>query len=695
MFGQLTNFLIISVYAYDNQKAIFRCLLPKEKRSRYFLWIPVVFGCGIGVYFSLSFEPASKEIYYLFFITLFVLLINCVEFKRYSITYMCVLCLGFCTAFHRTHTLGTHQIEDFVKEQVIFGTVLQVEDKEGHLRIVIDNVKFKTSSYEHFKDIKKIRTKLAKSLLKENQILPPGQQILVETSLIPFTGPIYPHGLDLRQRAYFEGISAQGSVKKILAMGQPSDTKIMLWLQKIRSILTQKITNALPKDTNGVGAALITGDRSHISQHVRQQYADAGIAHILAISGLHLSIIAGFIFLLLRGGLAFSAFLTEYYPIKKISAIIAILFTFLYLIISGCGYPVQRSFIMICLAMIAIIFDRTPLSMRTLAFAALGILIYAPEGLLSASFQLSFAAVVALIAFYESGWRGLFEWSRHGGFLRRSLAYVIGIVLSTLVATWATTPFTIFFFNRFTLQAIIGNVLAIPLTGIWVMPSALLAVISLLWSDHSFFFDIFGMGLSLLNHIAVFTAHLPGAAILIPSPPLWTLLMFVAGGLWFTLWQTRRRYIGVPLMCASFIGYIPQTPDILISKNTIAYQKGDVLHVSSSKGWFEQTFWQKHLGLSKTKPWDGHATFKSVAMIADPYSLNKKEIKEISQNKSFGLYLTIGYIPRFCERIINERGGMTLNRNDLKNGEIYGYFHKTRQLKRLNPTHGRPWEKRM
>ncbi|MBX9977277.1 MAG: ComEC/Rec2 family competence protein [Alphaproteobacteria bacterium] len=682
-------------------------MIFSEAQTRMFLWLPVAFGVGIGLYFYLPTEPSVYWIYGLFSISTLGFIVNAISLKRYSLYAFLWCSLGFCLAFTRTHVLDTYMIDEFLKDLTVTGTILDIEDQDDSVRLIMHNLTFNNEANCHpaivWSRIKKIRLKIAKSMappVPQNiNTLVPGSLITVKATLIPFNGPVYMGGLDLRRQAYFDGLSVQGSVKEILSLKHGEEAIFQEKIHYYRNRLTHKLLSLLPKDTGNIAVALITGDRSRIDKKVRQEFVDAGIAHILAISGLHLSIIGGFVFFFIRGSLALFSSITERYPIKKIAANVVVLVTFAYLLISGSGYPVQRAFIMMSLGMVAIMIDRKVISMRLLAFAAFIVLMIRPESLLSASFQLSFAALVALVAFYEVGWAFLYKWNRHSGIIRKSLTYFLGIMMTTIVATLATTPFTIFFFNRFTLQALLGNTLAIPLTGMLIMPVAFMATTSLIFGGSTAIFYIFDKSLVLLKAIASFTASLPGAAIMIPSPHLGTLLLCVAGGLWLCLWQTKIRYAGVIFIAAGFIGFsIDQTPDILISKNVIAYKKDNTLYLSSKKGWFEKSMWQKHLGLIDNTLWDEPIQrLDHIVLIHDPRQLSKQAINELCYNADDHLFITEGYFPRYIANHIRKRGDRLIDRNDLKNQNMGVWLNKTRSsmksplVSSLNPTYPRPW----
>ena len=360
--------------------------------------------------------------------------------------------------------------------------------------------------------------------------------------------------------------------------------------------------------------------------------------------------------------------------------------------LSGAGYPVQRAFCMITLGMIAILFNRQIISMRLLALAAFVILVLFPESLVSASFQLSFAAVIALIAFYETGWKALDQWSRYGHWIQRGIAYAVGVLFSTLVATLATTPFTIAFFNRFTLQAVVGNMLAIPLTSFFVMPLALLNVLSLGFGEIKWLWQIFDQALMLLYKIAFFTAHLPGSALLVPSPPTWAFLTVVFGGLFLCLWHNLMRFFGIFPIIVGMVGfwYAP-IPHLLLTKDIIAYPKDDVLWVSTPQKWFEKTLWQKHLGLSKAEPWtQPFLRQKSMLFISKPKSISYKDIMAQCNDSSIMTYITQGYLPKTCQKRILARDGTYCDRSMLKD-KVWVQWYPDDMITPFFQKNSRPW----
>jgi competence protein ComEC len=363
------------------------------------------------------------------------------------------------------------------------------------------------------------------------------------------------------------------------------------------------LRKGLPAPQGGIAAALTTGDRSGIPDDVREKFVASGLAHILAISGLHLSIVAGLIFFMIRKGTALIPPLALRVNTKKIAALGAIIVTGLYLGLSGFGVPAQRAFLMTSLVMVAILINRNAFSLRTVAFAATVILLATPENLLGPSFQLSFSAVVGLIAAYETWKNPIERWLGKGGFIRKPCVYSGGVAFTSLIATLATMPFTIMTFNQFTLMSIFANMLAVPLTAFFVMPSALLTLVSMLFGLENYTLPLLGYAIELLQHIAQYASAVPGSQILVPAPSPSSFYLIVFGGLWFCLWSQSWRYFGaVPMFMGVVLLVLTPRPHILIDEQgklvAIRGDDGQIYVTSKRKGKFQREMWLRSLGES-------------------------------------------------------------------------------------------------
>ncbi len=568
---------------------------------RWPLWLPVFLGLGIVFYFNLSFEPSLGWAFGgIFFFCLSLWRIR-LQTLRLGVLSLGLIALGFSAALLRTHFLHTEMLQYPLPSLLLEGRVTQVElkpTKKGALyqRIILTDLQAETPE--------QLPQKTRLTLKGKREHLWPGQIIRVQAKLNPIPEPSLPRGFDFRRQAYFNGIGATGfalSIPEILGFAPSWRDR----LEKRREEITSYFLTHMTFPLGAIAAALITGDKAAIPENVRENFVNAGLSHILAISGLHLTIIASVVFMIIRRGIALIPPLCLAYNSKKIAALGTILMTLLYLTLSGFGIPAQRAFIMISVVMGAILIDRTALSMRTVALAAFMILLFTPEALLGPSFQLSFAAVVALIAGYEAWKNPLAYWIMQGGVFRKLLIYGGGLAFTSLLATAATLPFTIYLFHRFSLHAIEANFVAVPLTSLVIMPTALLTCLLTplglgegpLW--------LFEKSLNLLTQIALSVSSWPGANIGIPHPPLLAFVFVIVGGLWLCLWQHPWRRWGFLPMGAGFLAaFAGEPPHLLIDGQgkLVALYQEKILHLSSSrKGKFTAETWQKYLAAETIK----------------------------------------------------------------------------------------------
>ena len=229
------------------------------------------------------------------------------------------------------------------------------------------------------------------------------------------------------------------------------------WISVQRLKASDKVLEAIPDERGAVAVALLIGDRGAIPERVLQAMRESGLAHLLAISGLHVGLFAGLLFAISRNLLALAVPLALRFPVKKWAAVFSLIGAFGYLLMTGATIPTQRAFLMITLGFLAIVFDRTPLSMTVVAWAAIGLLLTSPESLLSAGFQMSFSAVVALISMYELLAAIIRRFRSRTGVWRRGALYVTGVLLTTLIASLATAPFAAFHFNRIAVYGLAAN----------------------------------------------------------------------------------------------------------------------------------------------------------------------------------------------------------------------------------------------
>lgn len=548
-----------------------------KDRHLFVHWWPVWLGFGIAGYFNLSQEPGFQHTQIICSALILSTFILWRFLKRYDVYYTSpipfflgiplFISLGFLAAnFQTAQQMGSPLIKDVIKYTSLQGCVKNIEHaaygNKGH--ITIEDSLHAT-----------IRATIIESRLYGMDV---GDIVICKGDIFPLMLPSTPSGYDSARHLYFSGIRGTGRMHHCHITQKRQERS----MDSLRFYVTSKLRQHLPGQRGEIAAALITGDRSGIQSELRQKFADGGLAHLLAISGLHVSIVAGLFFLVFWRLLTLSSYLALHHTLKKWAAFLAIPATYFYGALAGFGYPVLRSLVMTTLILVAVMINRRAISMRSLSIAALFILLVYPNGLVSASFQMSFAAVIALISCYELVYRPFQQWTSQNK-VYTWLTYFLAVVLSTVIATIATTPFSVALFNRLTLQAIIGNVMAIPLTSFVVMPVAALSTLSLSFDGLGIFFKLFGWSLDALIWVAEFTSTLPGAAIQTPTPPPSFLISFVLGGIWFALWKQTHRFAGLCVMILSPLWFLISTaPDVYVGAypTVLAVHHGKKLYIS-------------------------------------------------------------------------------------------------------------------
>ena len=394
-----------------------------------------------------------------------------------------------------------------------------------------------------------------------------------------------PGDYDFGRGAYYQRIGAVGYL-----YGRPkpiAPLRIAAWrerlgagLERLRGRMTARVRSIIPDDEGAVAAALITGERADIDPDIQADFRDSGLMHVLSISGLHLALAGGFFFWTIRALFALFPSIALRYPVKKWAAVAALAGATFYLLISGCEAPALRSYIMLTMMFAAVLVDRPAFSMRAVALAAAIILLFAPESLIEPGFEMSFAAVIGLIALAE------WEQTRRAAkpddapktMTARIRRYAVGIVLTSVVAGLATAPIAIFHFDRASQYGLISNLLALPVVGLVIMPAATAAMVLMPFGFDEWPLIVMGKGVVAMNGIARWVADLPGAGTVVAVWPLWCLIVVMGGGLWIAIWRRGWRWFGVaPIAAGIAFASMERPPDVLVAREveTVAVRLAD------------------------------------------------------------------------------------------------------------------------
>lgn len=527
-----------------------------RQQDQVSLWLPVLFGAGIAFYFARPVEPDGTAAA----VVATICLAGAVLFRsRFAVfaplLAIAAMCAGFAVADARTTAVMAPILERELRAVTVEGILMSKTARaQGGVRIVVQPIRVQRL------DAADVPARLRINVRTPMDDVRPGDIISVRAGLMPPPGPAAPGAFDFGRQAFFRQIGGVGyAVGPLTLVAQARDdwrTRLAFSVARLRADLTARILDALPAPQGAVAAALMTGDRGGIPEDVLSNLRDAGLAHLLAISGLHMALFAGALFWLVRALLALSPWLVLNAPIKKWAAALALLGAFGYLLVSGGSVATQRAFVMFTLIFAAVILDRPAITMRNVALAAFIVLALTPESVMEASFQMSFAAATALVAFYEAARPWLARWNAQlaeRGMAARAMLYLVGIGLTSIVASLATAPFAAYHFNRVVDFGLVANLAAMPVVAFAVMPAALAAFIAMPVGLEAVPLWVAGQGIASILWVADAVASWPGAITAIPSMPPAALVALVLGGLWLALWRGHLRWAGMAGLVAGVV----------------------------------------------------------------------------------------------------------------------------------------------
>jgi competence protein ComEC len=532
----------------------------------------VFLGIGCGLYFALPFEPAPVWGWAGSALGLGLAVLAAMGWARWPLALAAALLLGFGAAKLSEMRLATPVLGGPVVTHLT-ARVVSLEPRGQTMRAVLDQVRSGALDPAP----RRIRVSF-----RGTPDMHPGDELSLTARLDAAPAPSEPGASDLERSLFFQSIGAvgfaYGRAHPVLAADAPRlGARLAMAVETLRQKMTARIQTVLPGSIGGIASALITGERGGITEEDEAALRDAGLAHVLAIAGLHMALVGGGVFWLLRAVLAAIPALALRYPIKKWAAAGALAASCFYLVISGASPSAVRAFVMLAMVMIAILLDRPALSMRSLALAAGVLLLARPQDIAEPGFQMSFAAVAALIAVAE--WEERREQIKPRGALFR---WVHGIVMTSLVGSLATLPFALFHFGRATHYAVLGNLIAMPVMGLWVMPAAALSVVAMPFGLESGPLHLLGQGIAVMVAMGKWVAGLPGAVTLAPAMPVAALLLMTVGGLWLVIWRRNWRWWGLlPVLAGVVLAWAARPPDMLVAPDarTIAIRGADgVLH---------------------------------------------------------------------------------------------------------------------
>jgi len=544
-------------------------------RGMFFLLFPVFMGVGAVIYFSVSFEPAWLPLVSVLTASVLIRLLSRKHFLvSQLLTLVMALQLGIIAGKIETERRGTQMLGSEVATRVT-GRVVALEYRDnGSWRVTLDLIETQRPKLRY--SPQRIRI-TARDIPASTTI---GSGLNGFARLRVASGPVRPGNYDFGFHAYFGGIGANGfflGTPKIVDVPGPSNmaAKISGSIAQLRVHVSERIAEVLSGEDGSVAAALIAGERAGISEETNEHLRKAGLAHILSISGLHMVLAAGVVMMSLRSLFALFPAFSARYSVKKYAAFLSLLSCTFYLAMSGADVAAQRSYVMIAVMLCALLADRAAISMRNLAISAIAMIAISPHEILGPSFQMSFSATAGLIAAFawwserkarkQSGMENRKASPR--GILSRILAPTIATAATSIVAGVASGIFAAYHFNNTAPLGLVGNVLALPVISILVMPFAVLSLLLMPLQLDWLPLQVMGFGVLLVRHIAEFVASLspdgnPGVMPVI-TLILWTVALLIA-----VVFTTRLRLLALPFVVLGLIAFIrTPMPDVLVSED--------------------------------------------------------------------------------------------------------------------------------
>lgn len=552
------QFLRLKLYAAENYF--------KEAES-LIVWYAVCFALGAAFYFTLPLEIPVWMI--VIFLELILLLLYLTRTKRENFklwTYVLLFILGLSISKADSMYRAADVEEKLPEITYLRGKVKTLDyNSNNRPRILLTNV----DDFEH-----KLKGDFRISLIYAEEWLKPNICVELVAKLPQRFTPNPLSNYNYERANFYKGISAGGySITPLFQVDCEQETSAFTeTVNNIRSHIQNIITKNTTSEQGAIIKALTIGDKSSISEKQSENYRTAGLAHFLAISGMHMGIIALLVFFLFR--ILLFPIGAGRYDLRKPAALTAMGFTFAYFMISGQSISCIRAFVMTSLVLLGILLNRRAISLRLWAFAVLVVTVITPSAVVSPGFLMSFAAVLGLVAFYEQYGGRLQHWLSAQSLVGKFGAYLAGVLITDLVASLMTLPYSMYYFHQISVYTSLGNLLAGPIIAFWVMPTLLLFLISLPFGLGAYALKPLAAGINVINQITEWVANLPAArgGEGIGAMPDWSIFILTLGLLWLCIWQSSWRRWGCLGIIVGLLGlYITPSPDFVFDESGTTY----------------------------------------------------------------------------------------------------------------------------
>lgn len=529
-------------------------------RGRLMIWAPVFLSLGIGGYFALRAEPGTGMLWSAGFVTAVCTALGWRGAERWRIpaTGLALIAAGLLLTAYRAHSVAA-PVLPFRYYGPVEGRIVNIDRSfSDQMRLTLDRVVLE--------DVPPDRTPARMRVALHGDqgfIRPaPGLTVILSGHLSPPEGPVEPGGFDFQRLAWFSGLGAVGYTRSPVLALKPPEGGLALLAFRLRMAISGGMQAQMDGQAGAFAAALATGDRSGVERATTEALRASNLSHLIAISGLHLGLLTGFVFAACRYGLALVPAVALRINTKKLAAVVALLTAAFYLMLAGPSVATRRAFIMVAVMLVAVLADRRAISLRSVAIAALIVLVIEPESLVEPGFQMSFSATVALIVVFQ-------PWGKLQHRVPVPLRPVAMLLLSSMAAGLATAPIAAAHFNRIAEYGLLANLLAVPLMGTVVMPAAVVAALLSPLGLEAPALWVMGKGTAAILAIADWVSGLEGAVVAVSAPHEASLPLIAIGGLLALvarlLWL---RGVGVAGLAAALILWFgAERPALLVASD--------------------------------------------------------------------------------------------------------------------------------
>ena len=603
------------------------------EQGRFVLWLPVFMGVGVLAYFGLRVEPPAW-LGAKFVVAGFIAAIAC---SRWPVSRALALSLGFAALGFASAQYATERqppLESAIPGRAMMttGTVRVVEILSYGRRITLSGVELNeverparrtTRGYLPATAAKPddapssaaagqilTRTVRIRLMTGDDVAIETGDTVRVKAMSRPPMPPSLPGGWDTQRDAFFSGLGASGYAlgrAEVTAHGTPD--RLASRVQWLRETIAARVVAAIPGAAGEVSVTLLTGTSRGIPEADHEAFRSSGLAHLLAVAGLHIGIVMGFALAMARTLLALSERASLFWPAKKLAAVFALSIGFAYMVLTGAHVPIVRSFTMACLFTLAILAGRQPISVRGLGLAGIVLMLTSPYEVPGVSFQMSFSAVLSLISGYET-LRPRLRLLYGKSLPRRLLSYLAALALTSTLAGTASLPYSAYHFGHVQIYYILSNMAAVPVAALWVMPAGMISLLLMPFGLEWLALIPMGWGATLIIWIARFTAALPDATIAVPHMPLWGLAAVSIGIAFLGIWRSRIRLLGIAAVAIGLVSpSFDRPPDILVSADAglIAFRADRGVFQQHTRGnpKFTQDAWFTRWNVTSAEPIPG------------------------------------------------------------------------------------------